>query len=282
MFERFRRSGTTDDEAGGGVAVAERDRETVREREAAALREHGSDAAFAPDRTVPVHDGPETGDDRTAVAPAATAAPPRTVTGADPLVRRERLTPVVATDTMAAVRERQRMQFGGVSWGAAFFGFLSATGLATLLTALLVAAGVAIGLTEVKDAAGNAKTIGLGGGILLLVVMAIAWYCGGYVAGRMARFDGARQGVAVWAWTLVCALVVAAGAAIGGSQYNIFDRLNLPRIPTKGETFTTGGAIALAAAAVVTLLSAILGGKVGDRFHRRVDRVASDDHVVEP
>ena len=44
--------------------------------------------------------------------------------------------------------------------------------------------------------AATAEQIGLGGGILLLAVLAIAWFCGGYVAGRMARFDGARQGSA--------------------------------------------------------------------------------------
>jgi len=37
-----------------------------------------------------------------------------------------------------------------------------------------------------------------------------------------------------------------------------------------------GSRLTLAAAVVVTLLFAVLGGKAGDLFHRRVDRVATD------
>jgi hypothetical protein len=40
------------------------------------------------------------------------------------------------------------------------------------------------------------------------------------------------------------------------------------------ETLTTGGAIALGAALLTTLVFAVLGGTVGERFHRRVDREA--------
>ena len=150
------------------------------------------------------------------------------------------------------------------------------------LTAALVGAGVALGLST--DDATNADTadqIGLGGGIALILVLAVAWFCGGYVAGRMARFDGARQGIGVWLWTILAAIVVAALAAIGGTQYDIFQSLNLPRIAVGDNTLTTGGAIAGAAAIIVTLLFAVLGGKVGERYHKRVDNLATDEYVVE-
>jgi hypothetical protein len=112
-------------------------------------------------------------------------------------------------------------------------------------------------------------------------VLAIAWFSGGYVAGRMARFDGARQGIGVWGWTLLAAIVVAAAAAIGGTEYDVFQRLNLPRIAVGDTTLNAGGAIAGALAVVVTLLFAVIGGKVGERYHRRIDRVATDEYVVE-
>ena len=69
----------------------------------------------------------------------------------------------------------------------------------------------------------------------------IAYYAGGYVAGRMSRFDGARQGFGVWLFGLVVTLVVAAAGAILGDQYNVFDKLNLPRIPSNASDLTTGG-----------------------------------------
>src|SRR5918998_336442 len=78
-----------------------------------------------------------------------------------------------ATPTHDDVRLRQREEYGGLSWGSAFFGWLVAVGLAVLLIALLSAAGAAVGLTETStdDAAGSADTIGIVGGILLLVVL---------------------------------------------------------------------------------------------------------------
>jgi hypothetical protein len=196
--------------------------------------------------------------------------------------RVERHGPVIAPAALDTMQARQRDRFGGFQWGSDFFGWLCAIGLASILTAVLVGAGVALGLSTADASNANtAQQIGLGGGIALLVVLAIAWFCGGYVAGRMARFDGARQGIGVWLWTILAAIVVAALAAIGGSKYDIFQRLNLPRIAVGDNTLTTGGAIAGAAAILVTLLFAIIGGKVGERYHRRVDRIATDDYVVE-
>src|ERR687890_941136 len=131
--------------------------------------------------------------------------------------------------------DRQHDRFGGIKWGAAFFGWLSANGLAVILVALLSAAGVAIGLTQgvpsTDEAVQQADTLGIAGGLALLVVLFLAYFAGGYVAGRMARFDGARQGIGVFVWAIVIALVLAAAAAIGGSEYNVLQRLDLPRLP---------------------------------------------------
>src|SRR4029453_6773678 len=89
------------------------------------------------------------------------------------------------------VRARQRDEYGGINWGAAFFGWLVAVGMTANLISIVSAAGAAIGLAEgarAPQAPSNADTIGLVGAILLLVVLAIAYYCGGYVSGRMSRF----------------------------------------------------------------------------------------------
>jgi len=187
---------------------------------------------------------------------------------------------VVAEDTVVAMRARQRDRFGGIRWGSAFFGLLSAIGLAAILLGIAAAAGVAFGLSEINDVrTGTADTIGLGGAILLLAILALSWYCGGYVAGRMARFDGVRQGIGVWVWTLAIAAALAIAAVIGGTEYNVLQQLNLPNVAVGDQSLTTGGWLTLAAAVVVTLLFAILGGKAGDLFHRRVDRFATRDYV---
>ena len=179
------------------------------------------------------------------------------------------------------VRLRQRDKFGGFNWGSAFFGWLVAIGLGALLTALLSAAGTAIGLTNASEtgARENAETIGIVGGILLLLVSMIAYYAGGYVAGRMSRFDGARQGFGVWLFGLIVTVAIAAAGWLLGDKYSILDQLNLPRIPVDAGDLTTGGLIALAAIVLGTLIAAILGGKVGQRYHNKVDRAGFGERV---
>jgi len=196
--------------------------------------------------------------------------------GADDRAARPAVAPVVAAETMRTIRALQRDHFGGTKWGSAFFGWLSAVGLASLLLGIAAAAGVALGLADE-----DTETIGIGGGIALLCVLALAWFCGGYVAGRMARFDGGRQGIGVWGWTLIAGAIVALLAIIGGNEYDVFAELNLPRLPVGDETLSTEGALALGAALLTTLVFAVLGGAAGERYHRRVDRVAHREVVVE-
>jgi hypothetical protein len=187
---------------------------------------------------------------------------------------------VATRDHLDTARARQREEFGGINWGAAFFGWLVAVGLGAILVGILAAAGAAVGLTQnatTTDATTNAKEIGLGGGIALLVVLMIAYYAGGYVAGRMSRFDGARQGIGAWLFGVVVTLVLAAAAAILGSEYNVLDQLNLPSLPVGDQTLTTAGAIALAAVLLGSLLAAIVGGKAGERYHHKIDRAGFVD-----
>ena len=173
-------------------------------------------------------------------------------------------------------RERQHEEFGGFNWGAAFFGWLVAVGIAVLLTAILSAAGTAVGLTETSgsDAAKSAGTIGLAGGIALLVILVLAYFAGGYVGGRLSRFDGGRQGFGVWLFGLIVTIALAVAGVVFGSKFNVLEQLNLPRIPVDEGTLATGGLIALAALVLGTLLAAILGGKTGERYHKKVDRAA--------
>jgi hypothetical protein len=182
------------------------------------------------------------------------------------------------------VLERQKSAYGGVKIGSAFFGWLTATGTAVLLTALVAGAGTAVGVAKktdasnaVKDASQNVSTAGVAAGIALLVILLVAYFCGGYVAARMARFNGVKQGVAVWLWAVVIAVVVAVVGAVLGAKYDVLATLNsFPRVPVKEGSLTTGGIVALVIAAIASLVGAILGGISGMRFHRRVDRAGLD------
>jgi MFS family permease len=244
MFERFRNRSEETNGDGGRTAVAER----------------------------PVEDrqGATRGRDEAATRRPTSAT--RTTAGDGAAV--------ATREHLHTARARQREEYGGINWGAAFFGWLVAVGLGSLLVAILAAAGAAVGLTQnvtTTDATTNAETIGLGGAIALIVVLMIAYYCGGYVAGRMSRFDGARQGFGAWIFGIVVTVLLAAAAAILGSEYNVLDQLNLPALPVGSDTMTTGAVIALIAVVVASLLAAIVGGKAGERYHRKVDRAGFVD-----
>jgi hypothetical protein len=210
-----------------------------------------------------------TGEGGTAVADRPVTHGNGTTTIAEPLDR----------EHMHAVRARQREEFGGINWGAAFFGWLVAVGLGALLVGLLAAAGAAVGLTALSEAdtTGNATEIGLGGAIALLAALAVAYFAGGYVAGRMSRFDGARQGAGTWLLGLAVTIVLAVVGAVLGSEYNVLERLELPAVPVGDSELATGGALALAIVVVGTLIAAVAGGKSGERYHRKVDRAGFVD-----
>jgi hypothetical protein len=176
------------------------------------------------------------------------------------------------------VHAREKEAYGGVKVGAAFFGWLTAMGMVVLLTALVAGTGTAIGLganvTEPSDVdAQTANTIGIVGAILLLVIVFLAYYCGGYVAGRMARFSGAKNGIAVWVWALVVAIVVAVIGGVLGAQFNVLSQLNaFPRIPVNEGDLGIAGILTAVVVALASLAGAILGGIVGVRYHRKIDK----------
>jgi hypothetical protein len=172
---------------------------------------------------------------------------------------------------------RQKEQFGGMKFGCSFFGWLTATGTAVLLSALLAAVGTALGVNGIfgaqPPASQDIRTLGLVSGIVLLVVVLIAYFAGGYVAARMARFSGAKQGLGVWLWALIFTIVVVVIGLIAGNSLDLLSRANgLPQLPVNQGTLTGGGIITLVAIILISLVGAVLGGLAGMRYHRRVDR----------
>ena len=174
--------------------------------------------------------------------------------------------------------ERRREEYGGFNLGAAFFGWLVAVALTVLLASIVGAIATALGdelnFTQ-TDAQREAGTLGISTAIALIVVLMIAYFAGGYVAGRMSRYDGGRQGMGVWLIGLIVTVAVVLIGAIAGDEYNIFDRVDLPSIPVPTDALTTGALIALAVVLLATLLAAFLGGKTGEHYHRKIDRITA-------
>ena len=192
----------------------------------------------------------------------------RTAVAERPADRRGRgsaaATAPITREHMRDVRARQRAEYGGINWGAAFFGWLVAVGLTVLLGVLAGAATAAIGA--------NPAT----GTVVTVVVLLVAYFTGGYVAGRLARFDGARNGFLTWVIGVLASLVLAVLGVFVGAQYDVLNRVPLPTLPTSLEQVTGPGLVLVAVAVLGTLVAAALGGKTGEGFHRRVDRAATD------
>jgi hypothetical protein len=261
MFEKFRRrnrDGFDGDNYERGAAFQRGD--TYRDEDGTTRTSDGTTDGTT--TRTSVMDRPRTAGTHTVPAAATTAA-----------------TPATAEEARAIQRER----FGGADGTAIFFGWLSALGLAALLLAVVGAAGTRLGYAtgvDTGDATSNAGTIGIVGAAILVVILLLAYYAGGYVAGRMARFDGSRQGFRVWLLGLLVTIAAAVAGWIGGSQYNVYEQLNLPRIPIDEGDIATGAIITLVVVLVGTLLVAIAGGKAGARYHARVDAHAWDREPV--
>lgn len=186
-------------------------------------------------------------------------------------------------DTRDEIRAAERAEFGGMKFGSAFFGWLTAAGLGALLTALVAATLTALGLSaeDVGDGVARVIDLGIAGAIAIAVVVFIAYFAGGYVAGRMARFSGARQGFAVWLWAIIIAFLAAGLAFLLGDRFDILRSLQaFPRIPTSTDEITLPGIVTAVVLALIPLFAAVLGGLAGMRYHRRVDRAGLDHEVV--
>jgi hypothetical protein len=174
------------------------------------------------------------------------------------------MTPPLSRDTAG--------DLGGFKLGSAFFGWLIATGMSALLAALAIAiaslAGAGItraDLSAVGDIDGPLV------GIVLLLVLALSYFAGGYVAGRLARFQGARAGFGVWAIAGLLTLLLAALGALLGSQFNLLAQVELPRLTLGSAGLALGGVGALVVSSGITLVAAVAGGHAGERYHARID-----------
>ena len=214
-------------------------------------------------------EAPATSAPTTSEAPATSAAPATSVAST-----------ATETDDIAVVNDRrdvvdrQKEAFGGMKFGSCFFGWLTAAGTAVLLGAIVTGVGTALGMTRNVETAGTTpagtESVGLIGGIILLAIIFVSYLAGGYVAGRMARFNGLTQGLGVWLWAVIIAILAAGAGMLAGARFDILTRVNsLPRLPLSQGTLNTGGIILAIGIVAVSLIGALLGGLAGMRYHRR-------------
>jgi hypothetical protein len=180
--------------------------------------------------------------------------------------------PVIPTEQERP--ETERAAYRGFKFGAAYFGWLITLSTLVLLTAVIVGAGAGIAYLldyTRADAENQAGAAAITLATVLVLVVSLAFYTGGYVAGRLARFDGARQGFGVWMFCLLLGLVAAGTGALLDNQYDLVDQVSRPDVQLTNDALLTGGLITAAALLMLPLLAALLGGKTGQRYHDKID-----------
>lgn len=176
--------------------------------------------------------------------------------------------------------DRLRDMYGGVDWLASFLGFVFTivlgAGFSAIAGLVLVPFGLPPDLSE-----GQIGASVITGLALLGVLIFLSYFLGGYVAGRLARFDGGRNGAMVLVWTFIVAVILAlaavvfsgflpagVGAVVGNvAQGTTSAAGNLADAGTVGIGTAVG-------AVLVALLGGFLGGRLGGRYHSEIDRAS--------
>ena len=193
----------------------------------------------------------------------------------DGITRRD-VTVTEPVHPIAAARDR----FGGVDFPASLVGMLTALAMVVLLGGLVGAAIGAVGYQTglSGDTVEDITIASLIGG---LAVLFVAYLVGGWTAGRIARYDGARNGLMTGIWTVVLAAALSALAAVLGNQYDVFADVNMPQWFDR-DAVTTAAIISGGVAIATMLLGGLLGGLWGTRYHRLADETLLDAHTPPP
>lgn len=179
--------------------------------------------------------------------------------------------------------QQPAQETGGFKLGAALLGWLAAVGFITVMYWVLSVIAVTVFLSRLQTALQSVQNtlnvnltgIGITAGALTVVVAALAYYLGGYVAGRLARFSGTRQGFGVWIVAVVMVLLAGLAVSLIGASFNIPNQVSLSNVTVNLNNLgdlTATGVITLIIMLAVTLGAAILGGRMGERYHRKVDQ----------
>ncbi|HEY6581806.1 MAG TPA: hypothetical protein VIZ60_11835 [Rubrobacter sp.] len=176
--------------------------------------------------------------------------------------------------------DRLRDMYGGVDWLASFLGYVFTVVLALVFSAIAGLVLVPFGFPP-EISGGQLGASVLTDLAVLGVLIFLTYFFGGYVAGRLARFDGGRNGAMVLVWTFIVALILALVAVVfsGFLPAGMADGVsNLARGTVSTATNLAGAGVAGIIVAVAALLLALLGGffggRLGSRYHTEIDRAS--------
>ncbi|WP_053058115.1 hypothetical protein [Rubrobacter aplysinae] len=183
------------------------------------------------------------------------------------------------SDVLRDREEYLRDIYGGVDWLASFVGFIF-----TLLFAGLLGVGAAIFLLVplgLGDSLGGGQltSTAITGFAIIAAAGFFSFLFGGYISGRMARYDGGRNGAMVLLWTvLVAALLLVLSGVLGQAISGTLTGDVVGEALSFGDTAVdlisglgVSGAVVSGGVILAALLGGMLGGRLGSRYHREID-----------
>ncbi len=172
--------------------------------------------------------------------------------------------------------ERLRKMYGGVDWLASFIGFLFAVIAGAFFS--LIAGIVLAPLGFSPGLGGGLGTATITAFVVVGILIFLTCFCGGYVAGRLARFDGGRNGAVVVAWALVVSLLsFAVFGFLPGQFSDLIREITQERLfpALRGlQGIRLAGAAIILAGLALAILGGFVGGRAGSRYHTDIDRTS--------
>ena len=242
---------------------------------------NGPNAEGEPTRRGPT--GEAGSEDPPRVVDREETAPHRSAGEADPETRVIR-TPGGVEDEEKLYKREERLRgvYGGVDWPGSFIGGIFAGGCGIVLLTLLsgiVLAPLNFTLDLQGQEIGNAAVVGL---VIIGLSLFLAYFAGGYVAGRLVRFDGGRNGAATVVWGILLSGIfgvfsfLLAGLLTEGTSESLESLRESSVLPAANSLVGLGllGLGIAAGALLLMFLGGFLGGSLGTRYHTRIDQTA--------
>ena len=177
------------------------------------------------------------------------------------------------SETLQMREERLREEYGGFDWLAIAAGCILAVVFGAVLLPISGAVLDPLGFT--LDLSGPVDAIVVTGFVVVGLLLFLSCFLGGYVSGRMVRFDGGRNGAAaVLAGVVLAFVLVLFGSLLPGALITFLSDFMTNTVRPVFENLMQNGAAGtgvLIGALLVALLGGFLGGLLGNRYHTRID-----------
>ena len=172
---------------------------------------------------------------------------------------------------------RLKEVYGGVDWLASFIGCVFAIVSSGILLAFTGLVLNPLGFT-LNLAGRDIDAVIITGLVVVGFVLFASYFIGGYVAGRLVRFDGGRNGAVTVAWGLILSIIlVLFGSFLPGALFralqDFMEQSVLPAIGGLTEVGLVGAGI-IVGALLLELLGGFLGGRLGNGYHTRIDNTS--------